>query len=90
MKKSKVTDSQIIEALKRAEAGLAVPSLCREMAKHAFNTRSVSIRLACQALRVSQACDRYAPAMSDQIAHRLGKITRLAWIDHNDRQTRQQ
>jgi len=31
MKKSKFTDSQIIEALKRAEAGLAVPSLCREM-----------------------------------------------------------
>ena len=31
MKKSRFTDSQIIEALKRAEAGLAVPELCREM-----------------------------------------------------------
>jgi len=31
MKKSKFTDSQIIEALKRAEAGQAAPSLCREM-----------------------------------------------------------
>jgi len=31
MKKSKVTDSQIIEALKRAEAGQAAPSLCPEM-----------------------------------------------------------
>ena len=31
MKKSKFTASQIIEALKRVEAGLAVPDLCREM-----------------------------------------------------------
>ncbi len=29
MKKSRFTDSQIIDALKRAEAGLAVPELCR-------------------------------------------------------------
>ncbi len=31
MKKSRFTDSQIIEALKRVEAGLAVPELCREL-----------------------------------------------------------
>ena len=31
MKKSKFSDSQIIEALKRVDAGLAVPDLCREM-----------------------------------------------------------
>lgn len=31
MKKSRFTDSQIIDALKRAEAGLTVPELCREM-----------------------------------------------------------
>ena len=31
MKKSRFTDSQIIDALKRVEAGLAVPELCREM-----------------------------------------------------------
>jgi len=31
MKKSKFTDSQIIDALKRAESGLAVPALCREL-----------------------------------------------------------
>jgi putative transposase len=31
MKKSKFTDSQIMEALKRVEGGLAVPELCREM-----------------------------------------------------------
>ncbi len=31
MKKSKFTDSQIMEALKRAESGLAVPELCREL-----------------------------------------------------------
>jgi putative transposase len=31
MKKSSFTDSQIAEALKRVEAGLSVPELCREM-----------------------------------------------------------
>jgi putative transposase len=31
MKKTRFTDSQIMEALKRAEAGLAVPELCREL-----------------------------------------------------------
>lgn len=32
MRKSKFTDSQIMEALKRVDAGLAVPELCRELA----------------------------------------------------------
>jgi putative transposase len=31
MKKSKFTDSQIMEGLKRAEAGVAVPEICREL-----------------------------------------------------------
>jgi putative transposase len=31
MKKSRFTDSQIMEALKRVEGGLAVPELCRDM-----------------------------------------------------------
>ena len=31
MKKSRFTDSQIMEALKRAEGGVAVPDLCREL-----------------------------------------------------------
>ncbi len=31
MKKSRFTDSQIMDALKRVEAGLAVPDLCREL-----------------------------------------------------------
>jgi len=31
MKKSKFTDSQIMEALKRAEAGVTVPEICREL-----------------------------------------------------------
>ena len=31
MKKSRFTDSQIMEALKRAEAGLAVPEISREL-----------------------------------------------------------
>ena len=31
MKKSRFTDSQIMAALKRVEAGLAVPEVCREV-----------------------------------------------------------
>jgi putative transposase len=31
MKKSKFSDSQIMEALKRVESGLSVPDLCREL-----------------------------------------------------------
>jgi putative transposase len=31
MKKSKFTDSQIMDALKRAESGLAVLEICREL-----------------------------------------------------------
>jgi putative transposase len=30
MKKSRYTDSQIMDALKRVEAGIALPDLCRE------------------------------------------------------------
>jgi putative transposase len=30
MKRSKFTDSQIMEALKRVDAGLVVPEICRE------------------------------------------------------------
>ena len=31
MKKSRFTDSQIMEALKRVKAGLSVPEVCREL-----------------------------------------------------------
>ena len=31
MKRSKFTDSQIMEALKKVDAGLAVPEICREL-----------------------------------------------------------
>ena len=31
MKRSKFTDSQIMDALKRVEAGLTVPEVCREL-----------------------------------------------------------
>lgn len=31
MKKSRFTESQIMDALKRVEAGLSVPDLCREL-----------------------------------------------------------
>ena len=32
MRKSKFTDSQIMDAVKRVEAGFAVPDICRELA----------------------------------------------------------
>ena len=31
MRKSKFTDSQVMDALKRVDAGLAVPELCRDL-----------------------------------------------------------
>jgi putative transposase len=31
MRKSKFTDSQIMDAVKRVEAGSAVPDICREL-----------------------------------------------------------
>ena len=31
MRKSKFTDSQVMDAVKRAEAGIAVPDICREL-----------------------------------------------------------
>ena len=31
MKRSKFTDSQLMDALKRVDAGLAVPEVCREL-----------------------------------------------------------
>jgi putative transposase len=31
MKKSKFTDSQIMEAIKQVEAGVSVPEICREL-----------------------------------------------------------
>ena len=31
MKKSKYSDSQIVDALKRVEGGLSVPEICREL-----------------------------------------------------------
>ena len=31
MKRSKFTDSQIMEALKRVDSGLAVPEICRQL-----------------------------------------------------------
>jgi len=31
MRKSKFTDSQIMDAVKRVEAGVAVPDICREL-----------------------------------------------------------
>jgi putative transposase len=36
MKKSRFTDSQIVEALKRVEAGLGVPELCKHLLASQF------------------------------------------------------
>ncbi|WP_435637858.1 IS3 family transposase [Carnimonas bestiolae] len=144
MKKSRFTDSQIIDALKRVEKGLAVPYLCRElgistatfynwrskyggmdvsmmarmkeleaenarlrkmyveekikaeivsealgkkrvrpsirreMARAAVQSRGISIRLACEAFTISQTCYRYVSKRNvenEQIAHWLLKLT---------------
>ncbi|QQK05903.1 MULTISPECIES: IS3 family transposase [Burkholderia] len=144
MKKSRFTDSQIMDALKRVESGLSVPDLCRElgistatfykwrskyggmdvsliarmkeleaenarlrkmyveekikaeivaealakkglrpscrreMAMHAVCSRGVSIRLACEAFGISQACYRYVgrrSAENDEIANWLLRLT---------------
>ncbi len=44
MKKSKFTDSQIMDALERAEAGMAVPEICwkRGISTATFYSRSTS------------------------------------------------
>ncbi|AEA65502.1 prophage LambdaMc01, ISMca4, transposase, OrfAB (plasmid) [Burkholderia gladioli BSR3] len=143
MKKSRFTDSQIMDTLKRVEAGLAVPDLCRELgispatfykwrsksggmdislitrmkeleaenarlrkmyveekikveivaealakrlrpscrrevAMHAVSSRDISIRLACEASGISQACYRYVgrrSAENDGIANWLLRLT---------------
>lgn len=143
MKKSGFTDSRIIEAIKRVEAGLAVPELCREQgissatvykwrSKHggmdvslmarmteleaenarlrkmyveeklkaeivtealeksaeavsppqdalrAVQNRGASIRMACEAFRVSQTCYRYvakADAENEEISNWLLRLT---------------
>jgi len=50
------------------------------MAEYAVKTHAVSIRVACQAFRVSQACYRYAPKRDEQnqqIADWFGRYPRL-------------
>jgi len=53
-------------------------SRCREMARRAVKERTASIRLACQAFRVSQTCYRYAgktDAENEEIANWLLRLT---------------
>lgn len=54
------------------------PSRRREMAQRAVQEREVSIRLACQAFRVSQTCYRYvvkADSENEEIANWLLRLT---------------
>ena len=45
MKRSKFTDSQIMEALKRVDAGLPVADVCRELAIRTTNFKNpIAIR----------------------------------------------
>jgi hypothetical protein len=84
MKKSRYTDSQIMDALKRVEAGIAVPDLCRgpckkvvrpsrrrEMAKRAVVQYKMPVKWACQAFSISETCYRYEAKLNtenDEIA----------------------
>jgi putative transposase len=70
MKKSKFTDSQIMQALKRVETGMPVPEHCREV--------GMSIRLACQVFDISASCYRYEALLdgqTQQIADWLVRLT---------------
>jgi len=49
-------EAQNRDCLEGVSKKVVRPSRRLKMAEHALNTRSVSIRLACQAFRVSQAC----------------------------------
>ena len=54
------------------------PSRRREMAEHAVAQRGLSIRLACQAFQISQACYRYKAQRcieDDEIAQWLLRLT---------------
>ena len=42
------------------------PSHRKEMAQHYVNERKVSVRLACQAFRISETCYRYEPKLCDE------------------------
>ena len=43
MRKSRFTDSQIMDALRRVEAGIGVPDLCRDMVDLPPYFRSIGI-----------------------------------------------
>lgn len=58
------------------------PSTRWEMAKAAVERPEVSIRLACDAFRVSQTCRRYQPKWSDENAEIADWLVRLT---HNQR-----
>ena len=58
------------------------PSLRKEMAQYAVNTRGVSIRLACEAFGISETCYRYQAKLSDDNAYIADWLIRLT---HNQK-----
>jgi putative transposase len=59
------------------------PSRRREMAKHAVQSRGVSIRVACQAFLISETCYRYQPKLSDENAEIADWLIRLIHSQRN-------
>lgn len=58
MKRSRFTDSQIMEALKRVEAGLAVPELCRELEAENARLRKMYVEERLKAEIVQEALEK--------------------------------
>ena len=67
MRKSKFTDSQIMDAVKLVEAGFGVPDICRELGISTA-TFYICIRVACQAFRISKSCKKTAMARASEKA----------------------
>ena len=53
------------------------PSRLREMAKAAVADKAVSIKLACAAFGISEACYRYKPKLSTENAEIADHLVRL-------------
>jgi putative transposase len=63
------------EVMQEALAKMVKPSRRREMARQAVTERGLSIRLACEAFTISEACYRYQPLLFDENADWLIRLT---------------